>query len=95
MAFKDRDTSKPRTGNVETTVEEIIFRRDRNAGITEGVDGEPDIDDGGPPLVVIVTKLEDGHRRSYRVPRAKVIGGWPGNAKTLKSTLLAVIDNAE
>ncbi len=82
MAFEDRDTSEQVMGTKETTAEEIIFRRNREH------------DDGGPKLDVIVTKIIDGDRRSFHVPRAEVLNNWPGKHKTLETHLLAAIDNA-
>jgi hypothetical protein len=81
MAFDDRDTSTPRTGNALASVEEVTFRRNRALP--------------GVPLDIIVTSLVDGERVSGRVPAATVDAGWPGTSKTLKAHLLAIIDNAE
>ena len=46
MAFDSLDTSTPRTDNLETSVEEVLFRRNREIG--------------GEELEVIVTKVNDG-----------------------------------
>ena len=81
MAFDARDTSTPRTGNTPSSVEEVIFRRNRELP--------------GVKLDMIVTRLVDGERVTTRVPAAKIDAAWPGTAKTLRNHLLAVIDNAE
>ncbi len=80
MAFDARDTSTPRTGNAPSSVEEVIFRRNRELP--------------GIKLDMIVTSLIDGERVTKRVPAATVDAAWPGSTKTLKNHLLAVIDNA-
>ena len=80
MAFDDRDTSTPRTGSALSSVEEVIFRRNRGLS--------------GIKLEMIVTRRIDGERVTTRVPAATVDANWPGTSKTLKNHLLAVIDNA-
>jgi len=72
-AFDSLDTSASRSDNLETSVEEVTFRRNR--------------DIGGEQLEVIVTKLEDGDRRSYRVPQATVDASYDGAAKKLNAHL--------
>ena len=73
MAFDSLDTSTPREGNAETSVEEVLFRRNREIG--------------GEELEVIITKLEDGKRRSHRVAQATVDSTYNGSAKKLKTHL--------
>ena len=73
MAFDGLDTSTPRSDNLEISVEEVTFRRNREIG--------------GEELEVIVTKMEDGHRRSYRVAQATVDSTYNGSAKKLKTHL--------
>ena len=78
MAFDSLETSTPRSGDLETSVEEIIFRRNREIG--------------GEELEVIVTKMEDGDRRSHRVPQAAVDAAYDGSAKKLKTHLDELAD---
>jgi hypothetical protein len=73
MAFDSLDTSTPREGDLEVSVEEVTFRRNREIG--------------GEQLQVIVTKVEDGNRKSYRVPQAEVDAAYDGSAKKLKTHL--------
>ena len=80
MAFDDRDTSTPRTGNALESVEEVTFRRNRELP--------------GVQLDIAVTFNADGHRETKRVPATTVDAAWPGTSKTLKNHLLAVIDAA-
>lgn len=81
MPFESRDTSVQETVTKVGTVEEITFRRNRDLP--------------GVKMEIIVTVIEDGHKRSKRVPAAKVDAGWPGTSKTLRAHLFAAIDNAE
>lgn len=64
MAFEDRDTSQPRTGDELHSVEEITFRRNRNLP--------------GVQLDVIVYTEVDGVRSAKQVPAAKVDAAWSG-----------------
>jgi hypothetical protein len=73
MAFDSLDTSTPREGDLEVSVEEVTFRRNREIG--------------GEQLQVIVTKMEDGERKSYRVPQAEVDAAYDGSSKKLKTHL--------
>ena len=73
MAFDSLDTSTPRSGDLEASVEEVTFRRNREIG--------------GEQLEVIVTKVEDGERKSYRVPQAEVDAAYDGAAKQLQTHL--------
>lgn len=77
MAFEAKDTE----GSVLTTdtVEEVRFIRTRN------------LDDGGVQLSVLVHHDVNGRIVIQRVPRDKVIAGWPG----AKPHIFAAIDNAE
>ena len=54
-------------------MEEVTFRRNREIG--------------GEELEVIVTKMEDGDCRSYRVPQETVDAAYDGAAKKLKAHL--------
>jgi len=78
MAFDSLDTSTPRSGDLEASVEEVTFRRNREIG--------------GEQLEVIVTKMEDGERKSYRVPQAEVDAAYDGSAKKLKTHLDELAD---
>ena len=78
MAFDSLDTSTPRSDDLETSVEEVTFRRNREIG--------------GEQLEVIVTKGEDGERKSYRVPQAEVDAAYDGAAKKLKTHLNELAD---
>ena len=78
MAFDSLDTSTPRSGDLEASVEEVTFRRNREIG--------------GEQLQVIVTKVEDGNRKSYRVPQAEVDATYDGSAKKLKTHLNELAD---
>ena len=78
MAFDSLDTSTPREGDLEVSVEEVTFRRNREIG--------------GEQLEVIVTKVEDGNRRNYRVPQAEVDAAYDGSAKKLKTHLDELAD---
>jgi|TARA_R100000306_G_scaffold60987_1_gene62459 hypothetical protein len=78
MAFDSLDTSTPRTDDLETSVEEVLFRRNREIG--------------GEELEVIVTKMEDGHRSSHRVAQATVDSTYNGSAKKLKTHLNELAD---
>ena len=78
MAFDSLDTSTPRSGDLEASVEEVTFRRNREIG--------------GEQLQVIVTKVEDGNRKSYRVPQATVDASYDGSAKQLKTHLDELAD---
>ena len=78
MAFDSLDTSTPRSGDLEVSVEEVTFRRNRKIG--------------GEQLQVIVTKMDDGERRSYRVPQAEVDAAYDGAAKKLKDHLNDLAD---
>jgi len=73
MAFDSLDTSIPRSGNTDTSVEEVLFRRNREIG--------------GEELEVIVTKMEDGNRRSHRVAQVTADAIYDGSTKTLKAHL--------
>jgi hypothetical protein len=63
---------------METSVEEVTFRRNRGIG--------------GEQLEVIVMKMEDGELRSYRVPQAEVDAAYDGSAKKLKTHLNELAD---
>ena len=78
MAFDSLDTSTPRSGDMESSVEEITFRRNREIG--------------GEELEVLVTKIEDGNRRSYRVSQETVDATYDGSAKKLKTHLNELAD---
>ena len=78
MAFDSLDTSIPRSDDLEASVEEVTFRRNREIG--------------GEELEVIVTKIEDGERKSYRVPQAEVDAAYDGAAKKLKTHLNELAD---
>ena len=78
MAFDSLDTSTPRTDDLETSVEEVLFRRNRSIG--------------GEELEVIVTKIEDGNRKSYRVLQETVDETYDGSAKKLKTHLNELAD---
>ena len=78
MAFDSLDTSTPRSYDAETSVEQVTVRRNREIG--------------GEQLEVIVMKLEDGERRSYRVPQADVDAAYDGSAKKLKTHLNELAD---
>jgi hypothetical protein len=78
MAFDSLDTSTPREGDAESSVEEVLFRRNREIG--------------GEELEVIVTKTEDGHRSSHRVPQAAVDAAYDGSPKKLKTHLDELAD---
>ena len=80
MAFDANDSSTPRTGSALSSVEEVTFRRNRSLP--------------GVKLDMIVTKIVDGEKVSLRVPAATVDTAWPGTAKTLKTHLTSVINNA-
>ena len=73
MAFDSLDTSSPRAGNMDTSVEEVLFRRNREIG--------------GEELEVIVTKMEDGNRRSHRVAQVTADAIYDGSTMTLKAHL--------
>ena len=73
------DTSAPREGNAETSVEEITFRRNREIG--------------GEELTVTVTQKEDGHLRSYAVDQSVVDANYDGSAKKLKTHIEALISS--
>ena len=78
MAFDSLDTSTPRSGDLEVSVEEVMFRRNREIG--------------GEQLEVIVTKMEDGERKSYRVLQAEVDAAYDGASKKLKTHLNDLAD---
>ena len=78
MAFDSLDTSTPRSGDLEVSVEEVTFRRNREIG--------------GEQLEVIVTKMEDGERKSYRVLQAEVDAAYDGASKKLKTHLNDLAD---
>ena len=78
MAFDGLDTSTPRSGNAEGSVEEVTFRRNRKIG--------------GEQLEVYVTKMEDGDRRSYLVPQETADAAYDGAAKKLKTHLDELAD---
>jgi hypothetical protein len=76
--FDSLDTSTARDGDAASSVEEVTFRRNREIG--------------GEELEVIVTKIEDGHRRSYRVDQATVDAAYDGAVKKLKTHLDELAD---
>ena len=78
MAFDSLDTSTPRSYDLEASVEEVRFRRNREIG--------------GEELEVIVIKVEDGDRRSYRVPQEEVDAAYDGSDKKLKAHLNELAD---
>ena len=78
MAFDSLDTSTPRSDDLEVSVEEVTFRRNRKIG--------------GEQLQVIVTKMEDGERKSYRVPQEEVDAAYDGASKKLKTHLNELVD---
>ncbi len=81
--FEDRDTTEEVTEDRDTSWEEIIFRRNREH------------DDDGPDFDVIVLRMCGGEKRSFRVPRDKILAASPGEEKLIDDHLLAAIDNAE
>ncbi len=80
MAFDDRDTSIPRAGNELSSVERIIFKRNRSLS--------------GVQLELITISHVDGVQVAKKVPADIVDAAWPGGSKTLKNHLLSIIDNA-
>ena len=76
--FDSLDTSTARDGDAVSSVEEVTFRRNREIG--------------GEELEVIVTKMEDGHRKSYRVAQETVDSTYDGAAKKLKVHLNELAD---
>lgn len=84
MAFEDRDVSSTPTVSRTESVEEITFRRNRSLS--------------GVQLEILVTRMVDvdGERQrvTQRVPAETVDSVWPGNQRTLKAWLLAIIDAA-
>ncbi len=80
MAFENRDATENVNVDIDTTVESIVFLRDRS------------YDDGGVKLDILVIREVDGVTVTTKVPRAIVISNWPGSSKTLQAHLLSIID---
>lgn len=83
MAFQDRDKTETKT--VEEKPIEIRFRRTQQEGVNLSV-------------TVTYERRANGHSDQFteRVPQNKVDQAWNSDTKrTLKQTILAIIDNAE
>jgi uncharacterized membrane protein YjjP (DUF1212 family) len=78
--FNDRDTSGSVTIPQTVSIEAIVVKRYRNYA--------------NAPVEITVTKLVNGVTVIAKVPQATVDTIWPGNARTFKAWLLAIIDAA-
>lgn len=86
MALQDRDATQSVTYDRDDKPVEIIFRRTPKEGTVN------------LEVIVVYEAEKDGetHRYTKRVPKNLVDGAWTSDTRrTLKNTLLAIIDNAE